>query len=75
MCLLHEMPLSLRRRTGWDSPAESESGGWLLRTGCVLSLNGENGRDYKAAVFCSSVHQGKEEKGIWTQALLAIKLT
>ena len=75
MCLLQEVPLSLRRRTGWGSPAEPEAGDWLLRTGCVLSLKVEDGRDHEAAAFSSSVHQGKEEKGIWTQALLAIKLT
>ena len=50
MCLLQEVPLSLRRRTGWDSPAEPEAGDWLLRTGCVLSLKGEDGRDHEATV-------------------------
>ena len=70
VCLLQELPLSLRRRTGWDSPAEPEVG-----AGCVLSLKGEDGRDHEAAAFSSSAHQDKEEKVTWTQALLEIKLT
>lgn len=55
--------------------SRTRGGSWLLRTGCVLSLKGEDGRDHEAAAFSSSAHQGKEEKGIWTQALLMIKLT
>ena len=55
--------------------SRTRGGGWLLRTGCVLSLKGEDGRDHEAAAFSSSAHQDKEEKVTWTQALLEIKLT
>ena len=65
------MPLSLEKedRPG-SGPGEQEGGSWLLRIGCILRLKGEDDRDHEVAVFSSSVHQGKEQRGIWAQTLL-----
>lgn len=65
------MPSSLEKedRPG-SGPGEQEAGSWLLRICCILRLKGEDDRAPEAAVFSSSVHQGKEERGIWTQTLL-----
>lgn len=65
------MPSSLKKEDRPGSvPGEQEVGSWLLRIGCILRLKGEDDRAHEAAVFSSSVHQGKEERGIWTQTLL-----
>lgn len=65
------MPSSLEKEDRPGSvPGEQEVGSWLLRIGCILRLKGEDDRAHEAAVFSSSVHQGKEERGIWTQTLL-----
>lgn len=42
-------------------------GAGCLELAAFSAWRKEDDRDHEAAAFSSSVHQGKEEKGVWTQ--------